>query len=228
MKQNAFCSCLWHERPWLCRFCKGGWKIVGFLLAVGLLFLCTVLCISAAVCDKTEDRILTPHELSRMEGEFDCILVLGCRVYSDGTPSDMLYDRITTGVSLYRAGVADKLLMSGDSQHPSYDEIGAMVRVADEQGIPTEAILTDPMGLSTYESILRLRDAFHGRRVVIVTQEYHLHRALYLAEKLGLDAYGVRADLRPYQKQLQMELREILARCKDVYYGLKQPPPPWM
>ena len=99
-----------------------------------------------------------------------------------------------------------------------------MVDTGVSLGVPQEAILTDRYGLSTYDSIARMLALYQGKRVVIVTQEYHLHRALYVAEKLGVDAYGISADLRPYSKQFNRELREILARCKDVYYALKQPP----
>lgn len=196
-----------------------------FLLCVGILFFGMLCAISAAVCDKTRDRIVTVEELAAMEGEFDCILVLGCRVFPDGTPSSMLGDRISTAVSLYRAGYAPRILMSGDSRSVWYDETGAMKAVAIADGVPEEAILTDPMGLSTYDSVARLLRVWSGKRVLIVTQEYHLYRALYIAEKLGIEAYGVSADQRSYAGQLKYDLREIFARCKDVYYALEQPTP---
>jgi vancomycin permeability regulator SanA len=114
--------------------------------------------------------------------------------------------------------------MSGDSRTDDYDEVGAMRGAAIAAGVPAEAIVIDPAGLSTYDSIVRLAEVYGGRRVVIVTQSYHLYRALYLAEKLGLDAYGVSADLRSYAGQGKREVREVLARCKDVVYALKRPP----
>ncbi len=210
---------------WMCRiiqkqllpiFC---FFLCGVLLIVGLFF-----GISSAVCHRTAPRIRTSEELAASGMHFDYILVLGCRVYADGTPSAMLYDRVSVGAALYEAGVCDRILMSGDSRSPYYDEVSAMVDTGVSLGVPQEAILTDRYGLSTYDSIARMLALYQGKRVVIVTQEYHLYRALYVAEKLGVDAYGVSADLRPYSKQLSRELREVLARCKDVYYALQQPP----
>ena len=165
-----------------------------FLLCLGILAFAVFCTISAAVCDKTRDKILTMEELEAVGGEFDCILVLGCRVYSDGRLSAMLEDRVSTAVALYHAGIGAEILMSGDSRSVAYDETGAMCRAALAGGVPEEAIRIDPMGLSTYDSIARLLQVWHGKRVVIVTQEYHLYRALYLAEQLGIEAYGVSAD----------------------------------
>ena len=218
-----FASAVWKRL--LCRFLRRVALPVGAcLLALCLLLGTAVLILSAAVCDKTEERILSLEELSRAEGEFDCILVLGCRVYADGEPSPMLYDRVVTGCRLYEAGVSDKILMSGDNQDVYYNEIDAMCREAMELGVPEDAIMTDRYGLSTYDSVVRALEEYGYRRVVIVTQTYHLYRALYIAEKLGVEAYGVSADLRPYYGQTKRDLREILARCKDVVYAHKRPP----
>lgn len=212
-----------------CAFLLRFFKKVVLPCTAVLLTLCVLLgsfalIISAAVRDKTEDRILTVEEAEALEGELDCILVLGCRVYANGEPSPMLYDRVATGCALYGKGVCDKLLMSGDNRDIYYNEIEAMCREAMALGVPEEAILTDRYGLSTYDSVVRLLEEYEGRRVIIVTQTYHLYRALYLAEKLGVEAYGVGADLRPYYGQTKRDLREVLARCKDVVYAHKRPP----
>ncbi len=199
--------------PLFCACCLLGVVICGCLL-----------CISAAVCDRVASRVYTSDELLSLDESYDCILVLGCRVYHDGTPSPMLYDRVSVASSLYLNGVAPQLLMSGDSHKEGYDEVGCMKQTAIDLGVAADAIVTDPYGLSTYDSIARAVEAYKGLRVVIVTQEYHLYRALYVAEKLGLDAVGVSADLRPYANQPSRDAREVLARCKDVYYALKQPP----
>jgi vancomycin permeability regulator SanA len=135
----------------------------------------------------------------------------------------MLEDRITTGVSLYRAGLADTVLMSGD-RHGGYDEVGTMESEAQKLGVPVERIEIDPTGFSTYDSIANLLEQYKGKRVLIVTQKYHLYRALYIAEKLGINAYGISANLRTYTKQFKFDVREILARVKDVFwvqYNLK-------
>ncbi|MBQ9132144.1 MAG: YdcF family protein [Clostridia bacterium] len=198
-------------------------RVACLVVCLGILLSSICLAISGAVCHKTQARVVTPQELALMEGEFDYILVLGCLVYSDGTLSHMLEDRVKVGVSLYQAGVCDTILMSGDHQSDDYNEVDPMKAAAEAQGVPEQAILTDPLGLSTYDSIRRVLSEFAGKRIVIVTQEYHLYRALYIAEKLGIEAYGVSADLRPYRNQWTRDLRELLARCKDVYFALKQP-----
>ena len=209
------------------RFRHGGWKktipalclICGIFLAV----LSSTLILNMAVCHKTEDRIVTQEQLAQMEEEFDLVLVLGCKAYPDGRLSDRLTDRVEVGVTLYQSGIGKALLMSGDRQDDgSYDEVGAMENAAVAAGV-TEGLLTDPRGYSTYESIVRAKELFGARRIVIVTQEYHLYRALYIAEKLGIEAYGVSADLRPFGDQLRCEVREIFARVKDVFYAQARP-----
>lgn len=184
-------------------------------LGICAFFAASVLAISAAVKHKTASRITTLEALNEEGEHFDLIIVLGCAVRADGTLSHMLEDRVKTSVSLYKADLADAVLMSGD-RSGDYDEVGAMEREARKLGVPAEKILLDPTGYSTYESITNLLEQHKGKRVLIVTQEYHLHRALYIAEKLGIEAYGVSADMRTYRKQLQYDLREILARVKDV------------
>lgn len=192
--------------PWCALF-------LGICLFAGV----CVLAISAAVRHKTKSRIATADELCESGEHFDLVLILGCAVRPDGTLSHMLEDRVKTGVSLYEAGLADAVLMSGDRSE-GYDEVGAMEREAQALGVPAEKILLDPTGYSTYESMVNLLKEYKGRRVLIVTQKYHLHRALYIAEKCGIDACGVSADLRTYTKQLKYDLREILARVKDVFW----------
>ena len=194
------------------------------IFAAVILAVCVcALIISGAVCNKTKDRILTPEQILADETEVDCILVLGCRVHPDGRLSHMLSDRVETAVSLYHAGVSDHLLMSGDKRTIYYNEVDPMRDAAIAQGVPADAISMDGFGLSTYDSVARLAEEYQGKKVVIVTQRYHLFRALYIAEKLGIDAYGVSADLRTYTKRVWWETREVLARCKDVYYAEKRP-----
>ena len=151
--------------------------------------------------------------------DYDCILVLGAGVRADGTPSDMLRDRVTVAVELYHATGAP-LLMSGDHTG-DYNEVGVMKALAVEMGVPSEDIFLDHEGYSTYESIYRAKGVFGAETILIVTQEYHLHRALYIAGELGMEAEGVSADLRPYTKQKQYSLREHLARFKDLFTAAK-------
>ena len=179
--------------------------------------------INCAVIFKTRDRIAEADQVKLKDA--DCILVLGAGVRADGSPSHMLTDRLIVGIGLYRDGKAPKLLMSGDHGQEEYDEVNTMKAYAVADGIPPEDVFMDHAGFSTYESLIRARDVFGVKRVIIVTQEYHLYRALWLADALGLEAVGVSADLRTYIGQSVRETREVLARCKDFVVGLIQPSP---
>ena len=197
------------------------------IIAVIVLFIfvfTTVFLINAYVKNSVKARILTSDEAAKLS-EVDCILVLGCKVRDDGAPSKMLQDRLTRGLELYTFGAAPKLLMSGDHGNEDYDEVGTMKQFAVDAGIPSEDVFMDHAGFSTYESIYRAKEIFDTDKIIIVTQKYHLYRALYIAEKFGMEAYGVASDYREYVGQTTRELREILARCKDfITTIIKQKP----
>ncbi|MEC4271847.1 ElyC/SanA/YdcF family protein [Adlercreutzia sp. R25] len=207
----------------------GTWlKRIGLgVLALAVLGAVAIFAIDAHVRSSAESRIVTADEAASL-GDVDCVLVLGCGVRPNGHPSDMLADRIAQGVALYENGTSPKLLMSGDHGRSDYDEVNAMRDVAVEAGVPADDVFMDHAGFSTYESMYRARDVFQAKRIVIVSQKYHLYRALYVAERLGLDAYGVSADLRPYAGQEARDLREILARDKDFFTSLVQPLPTFL
>ena len=158
----------------------------------------------------------------------DCIMVLGCQVRDDGSLSHMLEDRLKRGVALYKAGAAPKLLMSGDHGTIHYNEVEAMKQYAIAQGVPSEDIFMDHAGFSTYESVYRARDIFQVKRIIIVTQEYHLYRALHCAKALGLESWGVSSDYRNYAGQLMRDIREVLARVKDFGMGILKPKPTYL
>lgn len=146
----------------------------------------------------------------------DAILVLGAYVFPDGTMSPMLADRIDVGYELYQMGKAPKILVSGDHGRQDYDEVNTMKAYLKNQGIPSQNIFMDHAGFSTYESIYRARDIFKVKKVIIVTQRYHLLRAVFIARELGIEAYGVSSDLHNYGSVMfNYEIREILARNKD-------------
>lgn len=203
-------------------------KIVITCLAVlfleGLLAGSIVAGIDAHVVNSVRERIVSPAQAEALS-DVDCILVLGCKVHEDGVPSHMLEDRLKRGVALFEKGVAPKLLMSGDHGQDDYDEVNAMKDYAVEAGVPSEAVFMDHAGFSTYESMYRAKEVFDVKKVIIVTQAYHLYRALYIAESLGLEAYGVDADYRSYAGQFGRDVREILARCKD-FLGVQLKPKP--
>ncbi len=180
--------------------------------------------IDAFVCAQAKDSIVLPADAPKA----DAILVLGAGVRDDGTPSDMLADRLDQGIALYKSGAADYLVMSGDHGREHYDEVNVMKRYAIDAGVPSEAIFMDHAGFSTYESMYRARDVFELESVIVVTQEYHLYRALYVADELGLEAYGVAADPRAYAGAAYRNAREILARNKDFFQALFQTKPTYL
>lgn len=184
------------------------------LCALGLLAVLVAGVINGIVVGSTEERILSLDEAASLE-DVNYILVLGAGVKADGTPSDMLHDRVLTACDVVALGSDATLLMSGDNQSPDYDEVSAMVALAAALGADEASIETDRQGLSTYESIARAKDLYGAERIVIVTQEYHLYRALYIAEQMGIEAFGVSADVRTYRGQLWRDAREMAARCKD-------------
>ena len=183
--------------------------------------------INIIVYATTKDNILSQEQAAQVQ-DADCILVLGCGVREDGTPSHMLEDRLKRGVALYEAQAAPKLLMSGDHGREHYDEVNTMKNYALDCGIPTEDIFMDHAGFSTYESMYRAKEIFGVNKIIIVTQQYHLYRALYIAEQLGMEAIGVSSDYRSYSKQLQREVREVLARVKDFGMCIVKPEPTYL
>ena len=202
-------------------------KCLLWLLALSILGAIAVFGINAWVVQTSASRILTPEEAAALQ-DVDCILVLGCGVYGNGQPTPMLADRLQRGIELYQAGASGKLLMSGDHGQADYDEVNVMKNYALEQKIPSSDIFMDHAGFSTYESMYRARDVFQAKKIIIVTQKYHLYRAVYIAKALGLDAYGVAADYRTYAGQVSRDIREILARNKDFLTSIFQPKPTYL
>lgn len=158
----------------------------------------------------------------------DCILVLGAGLKADGTPNLMLRDRLDKGISLYKAGAAPKLLLSGDNGQEQYDEVNAMKAYALQKGVPKEDIFLDHAGFSTYESMFRAKEIFRVKTVIVVTQKYHQYRALYTARGFRLTAYGVSAEQKDYVGQKYRELREVLARNKDFLKMIVKPNPTYL
>ncbi len=145
-----------------------------------------------------------------------CAIVLGARIHEDGTPFPMLADRLETGIKLYELGKVDKLLLSGDHGQKSYDEVNAMLDYVLARGVPDQDVFTDHAGFDTYDTMYRARDVFLVESAIVVTQRYHLSRAVYIARTLGLDAVGAEADLQAYLHPVRNEAREILARVKAM------------
>lgn len=196
-------------------------KIIIIILSLILLSIVGILTVNFYVVLSTKSRIISIDEAKDLT-DVDCILVLGAGVYGN-KPRPMLEDRILTGIELYNNGVAKKIIMSGDHGQKDYDEVNVMKSYAIDEGINSSDIFMDHAGFSTYDSIYRLKEIFEVDKVVIVTQEYHLYRALYIAKELEIEAYGVSANLRDYPGQFKREVREILARDKDLVKVIFKP-----
>jgi len=195
-----------------------------FMLVVSV---CGVTLINGYVKSSVSESIQSTESLPT-DKTYDCIFVLGCGVRPDGTPSGMLEDRLKRATELYRAGFARKIIMSGDHGTKGYDEVNTMRSYALNCGIPAEDIFMDHAGFSSYDSIYRAKAIFNANKIVIVTQEYHLYRALYIANSLGIEAYGVGSDPRKYVGAAYRELREILARNKDFVKCIFKPKPTYL
>ena len=202
-------------------------RILCMLCCIGILGVSAVFGINAIVKGSVKDQILSAEEAAQLT-DVDCILVLGCGIHADGSPSDMLHDRLRRGVELFALGAAPKLLMSGDHGREGYDEVDTMKTFAVDAGIDSDDVFMDHAGFSTYESMYRAREIFQAKKIIIVTQEYHLYRAIYIAESLGLEAYGVSSDYRAYSGQTGRDVREVLARVKDFGTSLFQPKPTFL
>lgn len=201
------------------------------ILIIIILILCALigimmLSINFYVVNKTKSKIVTEKQAKELEN-VDCILVLGAGIWGD-KPSPMLEDRLLQGITLYNNQTSSKIIMSGDHGKEEYDEVNVMKDFAIEKGVKSEDIFMDHAGFSTYDSVYRAKEIFKAQKIIIVTQKYHLHRALYVAEKLGIEAYGVASDARTYRGQVVRELREVLARDKDFFKCIIKPEPTYL
>lgn len=196
------------------------------ILIIALAVAAYVILVSEYIKKESAPDIISVEKAAQ-NNDYDCILVLGCQVRSTG-PSPMLKDRLEMGIELYEKNASEKLLMSGDHSTKYYDEVDAMKDYAVEKGVPSEDVFMDHAGLNTYDSLYRARDIFGAKKVLIVTQEYHLYRALYLAKKLGIEAQGVKCDTTDYAGQEMRDLREIGARNKAFIFGMIKPKPTYL
>ena len=191
--------------------------LIGILIVFGINFY---------VKQNTKNQIIKNKDYSSLK-DIDCIIVFGAAIWGDN-PSPMLEDRLLQACELYKAGVAKKIIMSGDHGQKEYDEVSVMKKFAIEQGIPSEDIFMDHAGFSSYETVYRAKEIFGVKNPVLVTQEYHLYRCLYIANQFDLEAVGVNSDPRQYVGAIYRELREILARNKDFVKCIFKPKPTYL
>lgn len=183
-----------------------------------LVIMCLVLSLLPMIINfwvifKTSKKIYSEKVISKT---YDIALVLGCSVLKNGNPSNMLRDRLNTAISLYKNNLAKKILISGDHTK-TYSEVEVMNNYLIANGIEEKDILIDYEGYSTSESLLNYKENYNEKELIIVTQKYHLYRALYITDDLSLNAAGVHAELINYNGQVFREIREILARNKDYF-----------
>lgn len=193
-------------------------KIIKYLIILIVVGISIILSINFYVILSTKKQIVDLSNLKN-KNDYDCIIVLGAGIWGD-KPSPMLQDRLDEAIKLYETGIAPKIIMSGDNGREGYDEVNVMKDYAINKGIPSEDIFMDHAGFSTYESIYRAKEIFKVEKAIIVTQKYHLYRALHIGNKLGINVTGVGADPRKYSGQIFRELREILARNKDFIQAI--------
>lgn len=203
-------------------------KTISLLLLLAFIFIQIPVLINAYMYEFSSRYFLTVEEAS--DNNFDCVLVLGAGVWAD-SPSHLLEERLNKGIEIYNTGCTSRILMSGDHGRIEYDEVNVMKDFAVDKGAVAEEVFMDHAGFSTYESMYRANEIFQVKKVVIVTQKYHLYRAVYNARKLGLDAYGVAADGQ-YNFSLPVRTynntRESVARCKDFVWCIIKPEPTYL
>ena len=195
-------------------------KIFKYILIVLIVIILVPVIINFYVILSTKNRIVSGD--SELLTDIDYIVVLGAGIRR-GKASPMLEDRLKTGISLYNNDISNKILITGDHMNDDYDEVTVMKNYLLEHGIPEEDIITDNYGISTYDSIYRVKNVYKSNKVVIVSQRYHLYRALFLSDNLDLESYGVEANLRYYYGQWYREIREILAKNKDFIKVIIKP-----
>ncbi len=212
-------------------------KLIKILIITGAAVVAMVFGVSGLMCADISGEIIGADEGSGIDqalidecksNDPQCILVLGCAVWEDNQPSPMLRDRLDTAVELYKKGAAPKLLLSGDNSVKDYSEPDCMLAYALAKGIPEKDIFLDFAGFSTYDSIYRAKSVFCADRLIVVTQKYHMFRALKICRALGLTAKGLSSDQRKYAGRYNREVREVLARDKDLIKIIFKPEPKFL
>ena len=188
-------------------------KMMKALLLIGLLG--TLITLLARVrVHAAAAHLVKPQEEVQNAGT---ALVLGAYVYPDGQPCPLLQDRLDTALDLYRQGHVKKFLLSGDHGSADYDEVNSMKNYLISKGVSPEVLYLDHAGFDTYDSLYRAKHIFEADRVVVVTQLFHLRRALFIGRSLGLEVEGVAADRRRPEELLYLQLRELGANLKAVW-----------
>ena len=199
-------------------------KIFVVLVVLGLIGLLALGLMNNHVIGSTKSSVYSLSDFeSSNDKHFEAVIVLGCAVWDNG-PSPMLADRLRTAAAVYKTGCADYILVTGDSEKPEkYDETGAMRDFLIDEGVPSEKIVCDPLGLSTYESMLRAKREYNIVSSVVVTTDFHVARSVYDAESFGIVSVGVEAINSGYVIKPYNYFREFIARGKDFVFTIIKP-----
>lgn len=207
------------------KFKKWGRRIMSIFIILLMIFIISI-SITISTVNSYKKYI---YNIEDIPSENDAIIVLGAGVRADGTPSDILADRLETSLEAFEAGLGNTFLLSGDHGREEYNEVGSMKKYILQNDIDEKIIFMDHAGFSTYDTMYRAKEIFKVDKAIIVTNEYHLPRALYIARKLGIDAYGIKSDKRQYQLMDSYKKRELLAQLKDfVYVNILKPEPKFL
>ena len=194
-------------------------KVVLTISLILFLIFIVTLFINIYMINSTKSQIVS---IDSLEGNYDAILVLGCKV-NGNSPSLMLAKRLDKGMDVYHK-TNTKILLSGDHGKNEYDEVDVMKEYLINSGISDEDIFLDHAGFNTYDSIYRAKYIFGVKKIIIITQEYHMYRALYLANCLGIEAVGVNASNIPQKDiMLKNKIREVFSRDKNFFKGIIKP-----
>ena len=171
--------------------------------------------------ERTKKFIINNNEINILN-DIDAIVVLGCKV-NGNNPSLMLQYRLDKAVEIYH-NLDTKIILTGDHGNKNYDEVNVMKDYILNEDISDKDIFLDHAGFNTYDSIYRIKNVFNAKKIIIVTQKYHLYRSLYIANSLGIEAYGIAAEDIPYKFiMLKNKIREILSRDKNFFKVMIKP-----
>ncbi len=186
-------------------------KVVKIVFRVSIIVVIAFVVINIYIINSTKSQIFAIQDNVTAR---QTALLLGARVYDDGRLSHVMEDRALTAIQLYQSGKVDKILISGDHGTSGYDEVNTIKDYLINQNVSQENIFTDHAGFDTYDSIYRARDIFEVDSMIIVTQKFHLPRAVYIANSLGVKTIGIVADRRQYRDKERNQIRESVARVK--------------
>ncbi len=189
-------------------------KIVRFVLKICLVGIIFFFLVNFSILFSTKDSL---YQVSEVTDQKQVGLILGARVYRSGSLSPILKDRVDTAIELYKLNKIERILVSGDNGQENYDEVNAIKDYLLSQGVLPEAIFLDHAGFDTYDSMVRAKQIFEVESAYIISQAFHLPRAVYLARAQDIDAHGVIADKQKYRGEQYNQLREWLARFKSFF-----------